>query len=57
MYIYIWLETGEVVPVTQTKEQKKIEREGLTNTSRGTEIVGYEKMMMGWWEERRAGSE
>lgn len=48
MYICNWLETGEVVPVTQTKEQRKIEREGLTNASRGTEIASYEKMMKGW---------
>lgn len=47
MYICIWLETGEVVPVTQTKGQRKIEREGLINTSGRTEIASYEKMMKG----------
>jgi len=52
------------VPVTQTKEQRRIEREGLTNTSGGTEIASYEKMMKGWQRRsigekrvRRAGSE
>jgi len=47
MYICIWLETGEEVPVTQTKEHRKREREGLTNTSGETEIASYEKMKKG----------